>query len=59
MEPTTRTNLLIFFGATAVLAALWFVIAGVRDGSPVRIALGICLVAVAVTLLRVSRTPPR
>jgi hypothetical protein len=55
MDPTTRTNLLILLGAVAVIAAFWLVVLGVQQGSPIRIALGICLVAVAVTLFRLSR----
>lgn len=54
MDSTTRTNFLILLGAAAVVAGLSLLIFGVQQGSPIRLAVGVIFLAVAVTLFRLS-----
>lgn len=53
VDPTTKGNMLFFFGSILVLVALWLVIVGATGGGIVRVALGVCAAIAAVAVFRI------
>lgn len=53
MDPTTKGNLLIFFGAMLALAAFWLVVSGLTGGGVFALALGVCAAVGCVAVFRV------
>lgn len=59
VDPTTKGNLLFFFGSILVLVALWLLILGATGSGPLRIALGVCALVAAVFVFRLYATTRR
>lgn len=55
MDPVTRTNLLLFLGATLVLAACWLFLSGIAGGGVVQWVVGAGCALGAVWVFRLVR----